>query len=459
MKSKSQGQLYEHIWPGNNQPQQRIAASIDNQHRTTPSIDDHMNNGMKNLEITKPNNILIEKNMNQLPIHQSQQNQQSQIKLDSADSVDRPHHQTVSTSALISSSTRINGYTSSGNLNGQRVIHRLNGSEPQFVEDVSQQTAIRNYENQLVGHMQQKNAAKPSIPNKPINVNKSNNFQQHQHDEQEIRQDLMRQRIELLKQLESKPQSYRTIEDENQINKLRTEIEFDRRVVIQQHQQNADDQYEQDYTPEVRERITMQMQRQQQHLNGNQSDIIYREEQRLKKHVNFNSQNGYYDEEVEIATTQQQQRPKKNVQFMVHEPAVNEVLLSPKYSQSPPSSHASSPETLSTPPNQQKQHHEMDLNFNMNDDDDDDYNGRLSNTPCVIGANEVYVDQRLKQKQEKELLAANCTVIEGEKLSFKEKMKLFAQQAGEKNIYDSEHIKFKVSRKQREIESKFEAAK
>jgi len=194
--------------------------------------------------------------------------------------------------------------------------------------------------------------------------------------------------------------------------------------------------------------------------------MIYREEQRLKKHVNFNGQHAYYDEEIELAASQQQQqqqqRPKKNVQFLVQEPVVNEVLLSPKYSQSPPSSHASSPETLSTPPSQtqQQQRHDMDLNFNMHDEDeDDDYNGRLSNTPCVIGANEVYVDQRLKQKQEKELLAANCTAIEGEKLSFKEKMKLFAKQAGEKNIYDSEHIKFKVSRKQREIESKFEAAK
>ena len=70
----------------------------------------------------------------------------------------------------------------------------------------------------------------------------------------------------------------------------------------------------------------------------------------------------------------------------------------------------------------------------------------------------MYVDQRLKQKAEKDALQANCPAVEGEKLSFKEKMKLFAKQAGEKNIYDQEH-KFKISKKQREIESKFEVAK
>jgi len=58
------------------------------------------------------------------------------------------------------------------------------------------------------------------------------------------------------------------------------------------------------------------------------------------------------------------------------------------------------PETPSTQPNQQqqKQHHGMDSNVNMHDDGD--YIGRLSNNPCLIVANEVCVDQRLKQKQE-----------------------------------------------------------
>jgi hypothetical protein len=83
----------------------------------------------------------------------------------------------------------------------------------------------------------------------------------------------------------------------------------------------------------------------------------------------------------------------------------------------------------------------------------------VANTPCVIGANEIYVDQRLKEKQARMLMDKdNVNKVEGEKLSFKEKMKLFAKQAGEQNVYDSE-AKFKVSRKQREIESKFEAAK
>jgi len=267
--AKSQGQLYEHIWSGTNQQQQQRFANTISQPRSTPSIDDQITTGLKNLEVTssnKPNNILIEKNLNQLPLSQPQSHQ-SQLKYDATDSVEPPHHNqrhhTVSTSALLSSSSRVNGFTSSGNLNGQRVIHRLNGSEP-FVEESAPTTVNRNYENQLVGHMQQqpKIAAKPSIPNKPLNVNKPNGFQQHQVDEEEIRLDLIRQRMDLLQQLESKPQGYRTNEEENHINKLKTEIEFDRRVFQQQQlqHQNGDEQYEQEYTPEVRERITMQMQ-------------------------------------------------------------------------------------------------------------------------------------------------------------------------------------------------------
>lgn len=77
-------------------------------------------------------------------------------------------------------------------------------------------------------------------------------------------------------------------------------------------------------------------------------------------------------------------------------------------------------------------------------------------TPSVIGANEIYVDQRLKakQQQQQQQQLANM-VIEGEKLSFKDKMRLFAKQSGE-NAPDADN-RLKVSRKQREIESKFES--
>ena len=83
-------------------------------------------------------------------------------------------------------------------------------------------------------------------------------------------------------------------------------------------------------------------------------------------------------------------------------------------------------------------------------------NGDMPHTPSVIGANEVYVDQRLKQKQkqqEQQQLAS--MFMEGEKLSFKDKMKLFAKQSGE--LINETDNKYKVSRKQREIESKFDS--
>ena len=77
-----------------------------------------------------------------------------------------------------------------------------------------------------------------------------------------------------------------------------------------------------------------------------------------------------------------------------------------------------------------------------------------SASSSVIGANEIYVDKRLKQKQleQQEQHAANM-FVEGEKLSFKDKMKLFAQQS---NAGGDIEQRLKVSRKQREIESKFD---
>ncbi len=45
--------------------------------------------------------------------------------------------------------------------------------------------------------------------------------------------------------------------------------------------------------------------------------------------------------------------------------------------------------------------------------------------------------------------------IGGEKLSFKDKMKLFAMQSGD-HLADNAENKFKNSKKQRKIESKFE---
>ena len=86
----------------------------------------------------------------------------------------------------------------------------------------------------------------------------------------------------------------------------------------------------------------------------------------------------------------------------------------------------------------------------------EDNNQVQPNTPCVIGANEIYVDQRLKQKQQQQQQQQMANMfIEGEKLSFKDKMKLFAMQSGD-HLADNAENKFKNSKKQREIESKFE---
>jgi afadin len=71
------------------------------------------------------------------------------------------------------------------------------------------------------------------------------------------------------------------------------------------------------------------------------------------------------------------------------------------------------------------------------------------NTPGVIGAQEVYRDprmRRLAEQQQKQQAAAP----KPEKLTFKEKMKMFAMESGE---VETPKDKVKVSSKQREIET------
>jgi afadin len=67
----------------------------------------------------------------------------------------------------------------------------------------------------------------------------------------------------------------------------------------------------------------------------------------------------------------------------------------------------------------------------------------------VIGTQEVYRDprsRRLAQEQERKISGPKQP--DGAKLSFQEKMKLFAQEAGEKTPRD----KAKISKAQREID-------
>jgi len=76
--------------------------------------------------------------------------------------------------------------------------------------------------------------------------------------------------------------------------------------------------------------------------------------------------------------------------------------------------------------------------------------GVSGHTPSVIGTQEVYRDPRqrmLHEKQEKKLSTERPP--DGAKLSFKEKMKLFAQEVGENTPRD----KAKISKAQREIDN------
>jgi hypothetical protein len=74
-------------------------------------------------------------------------------------------------------------------------------------------------------------------------------------------------------------------------------------------------------------------------------------------------------------------------------------------------------------------------------------------TPSVIGANEIYLDPRARiqaKKHHDKMLEKES--VEGEKLSFKDKMRLFAKEVGETT--PDVNNKIKVSKKQREIELK-----
>ncbi|KAG8238217.1 hypothetical protein J437_LFUL018261 [Ladona fulva] len=71
------------------------------------------------------------------------------------------------------------------------------------------------------------------------------------------------------------------------------------------------------------------------------------------------------------------------------------------------------------------------------------------NTPGVIGAQEVYRDPRTRRLAEQQKLMGNRTGPLPEKLSFKEKMKMFAMETGEDGTPKD---KVKISRAQRDIE-------
>ena len=515
-RTKSVGQLYEHIWNNNN--------NAANGQQTVKNGGYHNSQGYS----SKPAQSVDDLNMRQLDLNGgvniarisrpnlTQQQQQQQVTTRS-----NYENQVVNKPAVAPPPPAI--------------LTKLSGNRQQQPQ-------------QFGGHVMPLIQPLPTTTtdaNGPVSVANSiaKNWEREQwtrqQDEEVFRMNLLRQRMEMLRDLESKPQ--RSDEDENRIGKLRTEIEFDKRVlemntynseeaVMDQQQQfvTANGEYEasagpvdylpDEYTIESRNMMNQMrediMQRRHKfeeilkhdavayktHLNNklksDEADRVQeakREEQRLRKHIELNSnsslsnqRNGTQEIEVvhvnsTILEAQQMARPQKHVQF-VSEPAG--MLMPPSPNSSPksnsnktPSSSSSSSDQLdsspSTPPpalpslqtqsGQQQQQHTKRvmfsdtsklLEFERQPNNADDI---LPNTPCVIGANEVYVDKRLKIKQQQQQeQQMEKMVVEGEKLSFKDKMKLFAKQSGENLSAIEAENKLKVSRKQREIESKFE---
>ncbi|KAI8428651.1 hypothetical protein MSG28_007381 [Choristoneura fumiferana] len=72
-----------------------------------------------------------------------------------------------------------------------------------------------------------------------------------------------------------------------------------------------------------------------------------------------------------------------------------------------------------------------------------------THTPGVIGAQEVYRDPRARRLAEKQQAAASAAPVP-EHLSFKDKMKMFALEAGDPNTPKD---KVKISRAQRDIDA------
>ena len=454
--------------------------------------------------------------------------------------------------------------TSSSNV---RVIPINRIEESGICADLS--TRTRNYENQSLSNQnlqkppplpQTVSNGKPMIPNKPFNINFSStsnlynasrpfmdsndelnrneetaihppnssnakvlskqqisngnaalNWEREMHREREdedLRIEMLKQRIELMQSLEMK--QYRTSEEENRLNKLRTEIEFDKRVV-EMNMNNMDsfleetaEEIDMDYSPEIRERLANQMRQELlqrrnkleelnhmtqkininvDHQNDEASKVI-QEMKRDKKHVEFGP-NGYFknghpsfslaqnengfciSHEHQDSDGRYMESGAENAKMHKHVQFMSEAqMLSPKFN-TPPipstipgslnkntnSSNSSDQVNSSNTPVQQTKRVMFSDTSNFLEFERHDANIDMPHTPSVIGANEVYVDQRLKKKQQ-QMQQQLENVVEGEKLSFKDKMRLFAKQSGEAGFEVDNKIK--VSKKQREIESKFE---
>jgi hypothetical protein len=284
-RAKSYGQLYEQIWSNNNtnnQPSQPMPGQLamlnqinrQNFHSNQQTIDDI---NLKQLEINSNNNRINTQNCQQQ--HQQQISQQIPI-----------HHQ-----------------------------------------------PLRNYENQQVNSTSRVPPAvmaKPSLPpNKPSQVrfNRNNNINSatamttttsnsssnilnnrdsnsNQNDDEIMRLQMLKKRIEMLNELEAK--AYRTNDEENMLNKLRTEIEFDKRVIemntMNMSQQYMDEINEEndvlEYAPEVRERMANEILQRRKKF-----DEILNDNNNININVNGNGQ------EMEYLQQRQNQYQQNNI--------------------------------------------------------------------------------------------------------------------------------------------------
>jgi len=295
----------------------------------------------------------------------------------------------------------------------QQLPQQIKQSENQLQE-------LRNYENQMVNNNTATLNNRAAVTTKPaLPPNKPSSSSQLRLNHHEEAMTMLKKRIDVVNELEAK--SYRSNDEENKLNKLRTEIEFDKRVIEIEGDEND-------------------------RANAIPNEYFF---QHRPLHLETSASENKQSHQVE----------EKSGAFVESE----HLGIMKQSQQQPTSSSSSSSDQLDSAPNtppsipqtQPKRVMFSDTS-NLLEFEQDNFEPADDNTPSVIGANEIYVDHRLKIKQQQQQQMAQL-VIEGEKLSFKDKMRLFARQSGAENTNGDSENRPKASRKQREIESKIES--
>lgn len=100
----------------------------------------------------------------------------------------------------------------------------------QSKQSENQLQELRNYENQMVNNNTTTLNSRAAVTNKPaLPPNKPSSSSQLRLNHHEEAMTMLKKRIDVVNELEAK--SYRSNDEENKLNKLRTEIEFDKRVI------------------------------------------------------------------------------------------------------------------------------------------------------------------------------------------------------------------------------------